>query len=596
MHIDHPLDAAKLLQKKKSIQRELREKKGLLERRIAILGGSTTAEVAEMLEICLLMRGIKPVFYQSAYNQYLSEALQPEKSLQDFMPELVYIHTSGVNISEYPSSDCTRDDVQLLLESQLENFTAVWDGVRRNLSCPVIQNNFDEPWCRPLGNLDGSDYRGKSRFVSRLNEAFADAAASRADLFINDIHYLSAKIGLDNWFSPRQWYLYKYAMDMQAIVQLASHLAAVIAGIFGLSHKCLVVDLDNTLWGGVIGDDGVDGIVVGGHTARAEAFRDMQRYVLALKQRGVLLSVCSKNDDKNARVGFTHPESILGLDDFSSFHANWDDKPDNIVALAKELNIGIDALVFLDDNPAERDIVRQQLPDVAVPDVGNDIDNFIRVIEGSALFEIPALLADDLQRAQQYNDNRERQLQVASYASYDEFLQSLNMRAVISPFRQKDIARIVQLINKTNQFNLTTRRCVANEIMQICESEEYIGLSGCLIDKYGDNGLVSVVAGKIKDSSLHIDLWLMSCRVLKRGLEAALLQVLCERARQRNILSLVGYYRPTEKNNMVADMYRNFGFSLQTQSALESVWVLDLHAVGAMAPVHFIGISAGDDV
>ena len=587
MNTQYPFDAALLLRKKKSLRRQLLTQTPLLEKRIAILGGSTTEEVADMLELCLLMRGIKPQFYQSAYQQYFSDALQPEPALQAFQPDLVYLHTSSMNIREYPSLASNAQDVDALFAQHMDHFSSVWQGINHHLQCPIIQNNFEEPFHRPLGNYDGSDYRGNSRFVARLNLAFAEAAQQQPALHIHDIHYLSARIGLDRWFNPRQWYLYKYAMDMEAIVHLAWQLAGVIASLFGASKKGLVLDLDNTLWGGVIGDDGVEGIAIGGNSAEAEAHSDLQRYALALKQRGILLAVCSKNDEANARSGFVHPDSILRQDDFSAFQANWENKPDNILAIANTLNIGVDSLVFVDDNPAERELVRQQLPAVTVPDIGNDISEFIRTLDHAALFEITSLSAEDLNRSQQYSENAQRQSLSNHFTDYADFLRTLEMRARIEAFSQCNLERITQLTNKTNQFNLTSKRYTLPDIKQMAESAQYITLAGQLTDRFGDNGLVSAIAGKIDGTHLHIELWLMSCRVLKRGLEDAMFTELCQQAVLKNINTLVGYYLPTAKNSMVAHLYRDFGFSLQSENNAQSVWHLSLPLTGK--PVeHFI--------
>ncbi|HQQ63102.1 MAG TPA: HAD-IIIC family phosphatase [Pseudomonadales bacterium] len=574
--IAYPFDSASLLRKKKALRRELSAQSGLVEKRIAILGGSTTDEVADMLELFLLMRGIQPRFYQSAYNQYFSECMQPEPALRDFKPELVYLHTSSVNIQAYPAITASEADVRTLFEQQMAHFSAAWQGIRTHFNCPVIQNNFEQPWERALGNLDGSDFRGKSRFVARLNDAFADASQKIPGLTILDIHYLSARIGLDRWFNPRQWHLYKYAMDSEAIVELAWQLSAVMAGICGLSKKCLVLDLDNTLWGGVIGDDGVDGIAIGTGSAEAEAYSELQRYLRELKHRGILLAVCSKNDEANARAGFLHPDSILQQDDFSAFFANWDNKPDNLLKIADTLGIGIDSLVFLDDNPAERELVRQQLPTVTVPDIGSDITDYIRRLDRAALFETTNLSAEDLLRSQQYQQNAERHLQQNHFADYQDFLRSLDMRAIIERFQPSQLERICQLTNKTNQFNLTTRRMTLPELQHIAASKAYITLAGQLRDRFGDNGLVSVVIGKIIGSNLDIELWLMSCRVLKRGLEAAMLDVLCRQASAQDITTLTGFYIRSDRNSMVVNLYRELGFSLIAETSQGSTWQLAL--------------------
>ncbi len=588
-YFDYPFDALQWLRKKKSLRRDFLQTENLQEKRIAILGGSTTDEVADMLELHLLARGIKPVIYQSPYNQFYQEALFPSQALLNFKPDVVYLHTTRVNISEFPRAADTTADVDLLLQDNLQHFTASWHGIHQHLGCPVIQNNFEEPWNRPLGNLDGSDYRGRSRFTAKLNEALADTAMQNAAVHIHDIHYLSARIGIDNWFNPQHWYLYKYALAIEQIPHLAHSLAAMCAALWGLSKKCLVLDLDNTLWGGVIGDDGADGITIGTDNATAEAYADMQRYARELKERGIVLAACSKNDDSNARAGFSHPQSILQVDDFAAFCANWDPKPQNLQAIASQLQIGIDSLVFVDDNPVERDMVRQHVPAVRVPEVGDNIVDFIRILDQAALFETAALSAADISRAQQYRDNQTRLEQQNHFASHDDFLASLQMTANIHSFDTRDLERIAQLTNKTNQFNLTTERHSLADIKKMACSAKHITQSARLADKFGDNGLVSVIAGEIIGCNLHIHLWLMSCRVLNRGLEFAMLEYLCTQARQQQLHHLIGYYRPTAKNSMVANFYPSLGFSLLEENAEQSSWQFNIDTPPTI-PRHFIHI------
>lgn len=590
----HPIDAEQMLRKKKALKRILLAdaasgKTPYIRKRIAILGGSTTDEVADMLEICLLARGIQPDIYQSSFNRYYEDACFPQQSLIDFKPDLVYLHTSAVNIQTYPAVTDDIGNVKTLLANQLEHFESIWNGIEKNLGCPVLQNNFELPWHRPLGNLDGSDFRGKSRFISQLNELLSTAAKAKKHIHIHDIHYLSARIGIDHWFNPQQWYLYKYAMAVEVIPHLATHLAAVIASLWGHSKKCLALDLDNTLWGGVIGDEGAEGIAIGTGSAAAEAFTDFQRYVLDLKSRGIVLAACSKNDKEVALAGFSHPESTLTADDFSAFKANWDEKPKNLLAITEELSIGSNSIVFVDDNPAEREWVKQQLPDISVPEIGADIAGFIRILDQAALFECPSLSAEDLQRTQQYQHNHLRAKEASSFANYGEFLTSLEMQATITPFQQSDLPRITQLINKTNQFNLTTRRCSEADVANFLTNNTCITLSARLQDKFGDNGLVSVIAGNIIGGTLDIGLWLMSCRVLKRGLEFAMLEQLCKLAREHGLQTLVGHYLPTSKNRMAANFYLEAGFTLQNESAIESIWQLEMKDILSLPP-HFIKI------
>jgi len=589
-NVHQSLSAATLLRKKAAIKQELLAATDLLEKRIAVLGGSTTAEVVDQLELALLMRGIRPIFFQGEYGQYYQEALSPSAELQSFKPDMVYLHITAVNINAYPAVSDTPQQVEALLQQQTAHWRQVWDCIAQQHACTIIQNNFEQPWFRPLGNLDGTDIRGRSRFVSQLNEKLMQAAAQRSGVIIHDLHYLSARVGLDRWFNPRLWYWAKYAMDMEMIPVLANQLAAVMASVWGKSAKALVVDLDNTLWGGVVGDDGVEGIQLGADTATGEAYQDFQRYLKALQQRGVLLAVASKNDESIARAAFAHPDNVLKTGDFVAFQAHWEPKPGSLQVIAREINIGIDSLVFVDDNPVERALVRQQMPDVCVPEMGDDVTDYIRILDQAALFETLALSQDDLQRAAQYQHNAQRESRQGQFASYEDFLKSLQMRAEIAPFSALYMDRITQLINKTNQFNLTTRRYTQAQVEQMAASKNFITLYGRLQDTFGDNGLVAIVTGEIKQNELHLDLWLMSCRVLKRGMEYAMFERLCVAARHRNLTRLVGYYLPTTKNAMVAKLYAELGFALSREDKEGSLWTLDL-SVNIDTPKHFIQVS-----
>jgi FkbH-like protein len=341
-----------------------------------------------------------------------------------------------------------------------------------------------------------------------------------------------------------------------------------------------VLDLDNTLWGGVIGDDGPDKITIGKETALAEAYSSFQQYCLELRSRGILLAVCSKNNRETAEAGFAHPDTILKVEHFSAFKANWEPKHQNILEIAQELNLGLDSLVFVDDNPAERALVRAQLPMVLTPEMGSDIALYPTILQATRCFEVVRLSTEDLDRAEAYAANAERATMKSKFADYGDYLDSLDMRATIEIFQPVYLDRITQLINKTNQFNLTTRRYTFAEIEEIANSSKYIPLYGRLTDMFGDNGLISVLIGRLDEaeSELHIDLWIMSCRVLKRDMELAMLDALVENARERGIRTILGYYSRTAKNDMVADHYKLLGFKPESSPADQrsSVWSLDV--------------------
>jgi len=577
--LNYPFDPHTLLRKKKAIRRELLQRSDLLEKRIAILGGSTTAEIKDILELFLLLGGIRPVFYESEYNRYYEDIMFSNKALEQFAPEIVYIHTSSVNIMRFPSMQDSDADVDMLLTAEVDRYQALWDRITTAYSCPIIQNNFELPHYRGLGNLDSYDIHGRTAFITELNLLFSEQARQRQNLYLNDINYLSAWFGLERWYDKLFWYSYKYAMSYEAIPLLADSIASIIKAIYGKTKKCLVLDLDNTLWGGVIGDDGLTGIRIGKETPDAEAYSAFQQYVKGLKERGIILAVCSKNDETNAREGFTHPDSILSLKDFSAFRANWEPKHENIRDIARALNIGIDSLVFVDDNPAEREIVRAQVPQVAVPELGSNVAKYIDILDKTDYFETVSLSKDDLMRNAFYADNAAREGLQSRFDNYDDFLSSLQMVAEIRPFTPIYLDRITQLTNKTNQFNLTTKRYTFTEMESIAGADHYITLYGRLLDKFGDNGLVSIIIGDVRDSELHIDLWLMSCRVLKRGMEAAMLDQLVAEAQARKVSALSGYYYPTAKNCMVSGFFKEMGFQhVVTKANNDSIWRLEISA------------------
>lgn len=573
--LSYPLDTTTILRKKNSIKRELLASGSFIEKKIAILGGSTTSEIKNILELFLLKNGINPSFYESEYNKFYEDAVFGNETLDGFDPDIVYIHTTNHNVSAYPDFQMNRDTVESMIKNESEKFRLIWDSLSR-FNCAVIQNNFDYPHDRSLGNLDCADIHGKTYFLNRMNAEFVKSANEIKYLYINDINYLSAYCGIGKWFNRSLWHLAKYAVSMDCIPELAFNIAKIIGSIFGKTKKCLVLDLDNTCWGGVIGDDGLNGIKIGKETAESEAYTAFQAYVRELKMRGVCLAVCSKNELENAKEGFSHPDSILRFGDFTSFKADWNPKHSNISDIAKEINIGNDSLVFIDDNPAEREIVSSNMRDVSVPNIGENILDFIDHIDKNGYFEPVVLSADDINRNAYYEDNKKRDNESVNFKSYDEFLVSLDMDAEIKPFSNIYLERITQLINKTNQFNLTTKRYTYAEIENIADNNNFLHIYGKLTDKFGDNGLISIIIGEIKDDACYIDLWIMSCRVLKRGMEAAMLDELSAACRNKNIGKIVGTYIPTSKNSMVSDLYKNFGFRLLSEDNGITVWEYDV--------------------
>ena len=562
--LEYPFDNNYIMKKSKSLKKALlADGSDRIHKKIAVLGGSTTHDIIRILELFLLNYGIEPQFYESEYGQYWQDAMFAPQELVEFGPDIIFIHTSNRNITDYPSMDDSALDVEAKLDKTYKHFETMWQKLSETYHCPIIQNNFEAPFYRLLGNRDFFDVHGRVSFINRLNEKFAEYARKAADsaesFFINDINYLSSCYGLDAWSDPLAWHMYKYALCIPAIPTLSFNVANIIKSIYGKNKKGLVLDLDNTLWGGVVGDDGVDGIEIGQETNLGQVYAEFQSYVKMQKDIGVLLTVDSKNDEENAIAGLNHPDGQLKPDDFVAIKANWEPKSENMKAIAKELNILPDSLVFVDDNPAERAIVEGQIKGAAVPEIDSP-EHYIRIIDHGGYFEATSVSDDDRKRNEMYMANKKRTELEESFTDYTEYLKSLEMDAEIAPFEKMYMPRIAQLTNKSNQFNLTTKRYSQDDIEQAASDSSNITLYGRLKDKFGDNGIVSLVIGNIRGDELHIDLWLMSCRVLKRDMEFAMMDSLVKKALERGIKTIYGYYYPTAKNKMVKDFYLLQGF------------------------------------
>jgi len=571
--LQYPFDSAYIMKKRKSIRRTLlSDGSARLKKKIAVLGGSTTNDIVSIMELFLLNMGIKPTFYQSEYAQYWQDAMFPGEELQSFKPDIVFVHTTNRNITEYPHITDKPEEVDELLNKEFDRFKLMWEALSARFKCPIIQNNFEMPFYRLMGNKDCSDYRGKENFISRLNMKFYEYSSQTDNFYINDINYISACYGLKEWSNPLYWNMYKYALCFEAIPEFAYNTANIIKSVFGKNKKALALDLDNTLWGGVVGDDGVEHIQIGQETGVAQSYYEFQSYLKAQKELGIMLTVCSKNDEENAIAGLNHPEGVLRPDDFIIIKANWENKDINIANTAAELNILPESIVFVDDNPAEREIVKAQLNGVQAP-VMDGVENYIQTLDRSGFFEVTTFSEDDLKRNEMYKANVQRAARQAAFENYEDYLLSLEMDAVIDDFIPMYIQRITQLSNKSNQFNVTTKRYTAAEMESVFASDEYIRLYGKLVDKFGDNGVVSVVIGKKNGTVLDMELWLMSCRVLKRDMELAMLDTLVEKCREQGIDTIKGYYYPTAKNGMVRELYKFFGFEkISEDEAGNTVW------------------------
>ena len=364
--LQYPFDAAYIMRKRKALRKELLKQPFLLEKKIAVLGGSTTHDIKEMLELFLLNYGIRPVFYESEYAQYWQDAMFGNEALAALEPDLIFIHTTNRNITAFPELTDSRSEVDELLEQQYRHFEMMWEKLADDFHCPLIQNNFEYPYFRLMGNQDASSIYGRTNFITRLNQKFYDYAGSHENFYINDINYQSADFGLKDWLEPSFWHMYKYALSQKAVPVLAYNAANIIKSVFGKNKKALALDLDHTLWGGIVGDDGAEGLEIGPGSPQGEAYAEFQAYLKALRKQGILLGIISKNEKENALAGLNHPQMVLKPDEFVQIKADWEPKSLNLKKMASELSLLPESFVFVDDNPAEREIIRQQVPQAAV--------------------------------------------------------------------------------------------------------------------------------------------------------------------------------------------------------------------------------------
>jgi FkbH-like protein len=529
--------------------------------RLAVLSNSTIDLMVPALVASAARRGIALEVIHPSYDQVAQEALTPDSKVNSSKPDAVLFALDyralplKLSLGDSEGSAAT-------VEGVIGYLQALRDGIKTNSNAVCIFQNFAAPVETMFGSLDRALSGSIRSLIDEINRELAELVRRSNDVLL-DVAGLAETVGLANWHDTQLWNLAKFSFSDELIPLYADHVARVVAALRGKSGKVLVLDLDNTVWGGIIGDDGLEGIRIAQGDAIGEAHLAVQRMALDLRQRGIVLAVSSKNTDEVARAPFEqHPEMLLKLDHIAVFQANWNDKATNIQAIAEELSLGLDSIVFLDDNPVERGLVRKLLPQVAVPELPEDPSAYARTLAAGGYFEAVTLAAEDLKRAGFYQDNAKRASLQRQAGGVDAYLASLDMTITFQPFEGKGRARIVQLINKSNQYNLTTRRYTEPEILELERDPAVFTLQVRLADIFGDNGMISVVICRpAGNEAWEIDTWLMSCRVLGRKVEHMLLRKIVEHARAAGVHKLIGVYRPTERNKLVVDHYSKLGFN-----------------------------------
>jgi FkbH-like protein len=560
----HALDVNQLTKLAKAIDRaraDGRSLEPLVPLRLAVLSNSTLDLVVPALVASAVRYGIALEVIQPSYDQVVQEALTPDSQVNSSKPDGVLLALDyralplKLSLADAEASSATVQGVMGYLQ-MLRN------GIKANSNAVCVFQTFAPPLETLFGSLDRALPGTLRHLVDNINRQLAEYVLGSGDVLL-DVAGLAETVGLADWHNTELWNMAKFSFSDELIPLYADHVARTIAAIRGKSRKVLILDLDNTVWGGVIGDDGLEGIKIAQGDATGEAHLALQRLALDLRHRGIVLAVSSKNTDEVARLPFEqHPEMLLKLDHIAVFQANWNDKATNIRAIAEELSLGLDAMVFLDDNPVERGLVRKLLPQVAVPELPDEPAYFARTLTAGGYFEAVAFATEDLKRAGFYQDNARRANLQKQVGGVDAYLASLDMTITFQPFDTIGRARIVQLINKSNQYNLTTRRYTDPEVTTAENDPEVFTLQVRLADIFGDNGMISVVICRPGESGAwDIDTWLMSCRVLGRKVEHMVLREILEHARGARVHKLTGAYRPTDRNKLVIDHYAKLGFT-----------------------------------
>jgi FkbH-like protein len=549
--------------------------------RIALLSSSTIDHLVPALRVACLRRRLLVDIYTGSFGQHRQDLMDASSSLHAFAPQVVLLSLSARESLAGVPLTSTAAQVQRSVETAVGDLRELWQRARGANGATVIQQTFLDVTEPLFGSYDRQVPASPSRVVARLNDQVAEAALQDGVLLL-DIAAAAARDGLERWFDVGRWLQGKIEIAPQAAPLYGELAARLLAAQRGGSRKCLVLDLDNTLWGGVVGDVGVEGIVLGEGSAAGEAHLALQRYALALKERGIILAVCSKNEAATAEAAFRdHPEMALKRTDITAFVANWTDKAANLRSIAAQLNIGLDSLVFVDDNPAERERVRADLPMVAVPEMPGDPALYVQCLAAAGYFEAVEFTDEDRQRVGQYAANIERENLRSSFQSMDDYLRGLDMTVTYGPVTHVELARAAQLVNKTNQFNTTTRRLAAEELATLLAQAGNFALQFRLTDRFGDNGLVSVMilCRHPQDSGI-VDLhcWVMSCRVFGRQLEDEAMNIAAGAARERGFRELRADLIATKKNTVIAKLFDSLGFMPLGGDAPEgtSRWTIDL--------------------
>ncbi len=558
---------------KKNLKKELTS---LPTFKVAVVGDTATQLLCTAIRGMGVERGYNIDLFEAEYNQVERQLLDPTSDLYQFDADFIVIFQSTHKLGEHHAM--LNAEQQASLADDRLNFLASVCENPALAGKKIIYFNYPEIEDTVFGSYANKVVSSFTFQVRKLNYELMQLSQQYQNLFICDIAALQNKLGRDQMFAANVYTSTEMILSMDALPYVASRVMDIVCAVKGQFKKCLILDLDNTVWGGVIGDDGLEGIHLGHGLGIGKAFTEFQMWVKKLTQRGIIICVASKNNEETAKEPFEkHPDMVLKLDDIAVFQANWETKVDNIRTIQGILNIGFDSMVFLDDNPFERNMVRENIPSISVPELPEDPAEYLEYLYSLNLFETASYSNLDKDRTKQYQVEAKRVSLSKTFTNEADFLKSLNMVSVVSGFTKFNTPRVAQLSQRSNQFNLRTVRYTDADIEALANDPKVIDLSFTLEDKFGDNGLIAVVIMKPLDKdTLFVDTWFMSCRVLKRGMENFTLNTMVEKAKAAGYKKIIGEYLPTPKNKMVENHYTGLGFT-KIEGAETAKYVLNVN-------------------
>ena len=544
--------------------------------RIAILADSASQMYAQSIKGFGYELNVDFDIFEAEYDQIERQIFDPTSDLYEFKPEFVIIfYCTNKLLKKFGKLGL--NEKTGFAQAHIEKAQDLYNSLSNNLKCKVIYFNFNEIDESVFGNFSNKTSVSFNYQLRKINFELMNLSQNLKNLYLLDLNMLQGKRGHDAITDNKIYINTDLLFSIDFLPTIAKATADIILSITGKIKKCLILDLDNTLWGGIIGDDGVENIQIG-DLGIGKAFSELQLWAKQLKQRGIILAICSKNDEAVAKEPFEkHPEMILRLEDISVFVANWNNKADNIKYIQQILNIGFDSMVFIDDNPFERNMVRTHVPDITVPELPEDPADYLNYIRTLNLFETASFTEEDGNRTLQYQEEAKRAIAQHQFTNESEFLQSLKMISVVEPFNTYNTPRVAQLTQRSNQFNLRTVRYTEEDVQRVANDPDYFNLAFSLEDKYGDYGLISlVIMKKTAERTLFIDTWIMSCRVLKRNMENFVLNTIVDMVKEKGYSEIIGEFIPSAKNSMVKDHYQKLGFRLE-EGTTENQFLLNVN-------------------